>query len=172
MAIDRNPSMPSPFIDPAKYGPKAFVAESDVQFDEAAHPDPGQEKRRHASFEVIDDPEPFESLPELPEHDKFLSFCAACREVNESRVAAQLARMVAAGVVTEKSNWPTDKRHEVCRMATEKCHQETSIRHLWPLLCFLRGKALGNHKVEVQLFISWVILGELAEIVIRKRWEG
>jgi len=198
-------------------------AVGEVQFDEAAHPDP--EKKGHtANFEVIDDPEPSlaeqvaaargpvtaQSLPvgdktlvvdpahgswiadalimDDPEFDPdtkegdalrdglakfndrwsldpaFIHFSAACREINEPKVSAQLARLVQAGALPDKNLWKTNQRHQVVPMAVARCKNPDVIRNQWAFLCFQRGSSIGNRALEVQLFISWVLLGLVTEL--------
>ena len=105
------------------------------------------------------DEEPAIAPPDLREPEKF----AALRTyidltLSVPSVEAQIRKLTAAGLLTDKNLWETKDPWHVAATALAKVKDPVWLAGYWPSICFLRGKTLGNPRNEAQIAMSIAVI--------------
>ena len=73
-------------------------------------------------------------------------------------VEAQIGKLTAAGLLTDKNLWETKDPWHVAATALTRVKDPVWLAGAWPAICFLRGKTLGNPRNEAQIAMSIAVI--------------
>ena len=80
-------------------------------------------------------------------------------------VEAQIGKLTAAGLLTDKNLWETKDPWHVAATALAKVKDPVWLAGYWPSICFLRGKTLGNPRNEAQIAMSIAVIETVGEMI-------
>jgi len=122
--------------------------------------------------EYVNEPD---NLPEwwrrasaVPDQDKFNKLCDEAAKLTEYRVISQIARIINAGLLTDKTLWPAGWRTRLPQLVLERCKDRNVLARQWPHVRVLRGRTLGNSQNELRLVMSWIIMGVVTNLIIEE----
>jgi hypothetical protein len=88
--------------------------------------------------------------------------------LTESKVGTQLARLITARMLPDRSMWQISGAFQLCKRVAGKCKDAQILARQWPLICRTQGRALGNPASDCCAYVSWMLLGAISEEVMQE----
>jgi hypothetical protein len=130
------------------------VPESDITVSKFATAQEAREKVAKVGMMDLREPEKFATLRTYI--DSTLSVPS---------VEAQIGKLAAAGMLTDRNLWETKDPWHVAATALARVKDPVWLAGYWPSICFLRGKTLGNPRNEAQIAMSIAVIETVGEMI-------
>ncbi|MFH0981827.1 MAG: hypothetical protein V2A79_09840 [Planctomycetota bacterium] len=159
-----SPARPAETEEPARADGLAGDSESGFDNVPATEPPVGEEAEPTPAEQLAAAQVPSDVRP-LREPDKFKALQAfVAHDLTLPSLEGLLGRMVNAGILTEKRLWETVNPWQTAPRALAKLQDPEQLAGYWPMVCFLRGRMLGNPRADALLAGAWAILDVVREL--------